>query len=148
MTKQPQSIDTIAAQAGSHEDRGGAVSFPLYFSSNYRHESLAEAKAFDPTTGYSYSRLATPNRRLLEETLVKLEGGQFGFALSSGMAAIQLALSILKTGDQLISLDDLYGGDFRYFRYLATHAGINFAQWNGERIDDLLAMIEPNTRLI
>lgn len=64
------------------------------------------------------------------------------------MAAIQLALSILKTGDQLISLDDLYGGDFRYFRYLATHAGINFAQWNGERIDDLLAMIEPNTRLI
>lgn len=148
MTKQPQSIDTIAAQAGSHEDRGGAVSFPLYFSSNYRHESLAEAKAFDPTTGYSYSRLATPNRRLLEETLAKLEGGQFGFALSSGMAAIQLALSILKTGDQLISLDDLYGGDFRYFRYLATHAGINFAQWNGERIDDLLAMIEPNTRLI
>ena len=66
--------------------------------------------------------------------MAKLEAGQRGFALSSGMAAIQLALSILKTGDQLISLDDLYGGDFRYFRYLHSHAGINFDQWDAERL--------------
>lgn len=142
------SVETIAAQAGNHIDDKKAVALPLYFSSNYRHDSLEEAKNFDPNKGYTYSRIATPNRRALEQTMAKLEAGQRGFALSSGMAAIQLALSILKTGDHLISLDDLYGGDFRYFRYLHSHVGINFDQWNGERLADLLAKITPQTRVV
>lgn len=142
------SVETIAAQAGNHIDANKAVSLPLYFSSNYRHDSLAEAKSFDPNKGYTYSRISTPNRRALEETMARLENGQRGFALSSGMAAIQLALSILKTGDQLISLDDLYGGDFRYFRYLHSHCGINFDQWNGESIPELIAKITPQTKII
>lgn len=143
-----KSIETIAAQAGNHLDDNKAVSLPLYFSSNYRHDSLEEAKSFDPKTGYTYSRISTPNRRALEKTMAELENGVAGFALSSGMAAIQLALSILKTGDQLISLDDLYGGDFRYFRYLESHAGIKFDQWNGEHIGELLAKITPATKII
>ncbi len=143
-----QSIATIAAQAGNHLDDKKAVALPLYFSSNYRHDSLAEAKNFDPHQGYTYSRIATPNRRALEETMAKLEGGTAGFAVSSGMAAIQLALSILKTGDQVISLDDLYGGDFRYFRYLHAHAGIGFDQWNGKHLDDLIAKLTPHTKII
>ncbi len=61
-----QSIATIAAQAGNHLDDKKAVALPLYFSSNYRHDSLAEAKNFDPHQGYTYSRIATPNRRALE----------------------------------------------------------------------------------
>lgn len=143
-----QSIETITAQAGSHLDGNKAVALPLYFSSNYRHESLAEAKSFDPHQGYTYSRVATPNRSVLEQAMAKLEGGTAGFALSSGMAAIQLALSILKTGDQLISLDDLYGGDFRYFRYLHKHVGVDFEQWDGQRISDLLQKITPRTKII
>ncbi|MCD7086483.1 PLP-dependent transferase [Limosilactobacillus fastidiosus] len=62
----------------------------------------SRAKGFNPHQGYTYSRVATPNRSVLEQTMAKLEGGTAGFALSSGMAAIQLALSILKPGDQLI----------------------------------------------
>lgn len=143
-----KSIETIAAQPGNHLDDNKAVALPLYFSSNYRHESLAEAKSFDPHKGYTYSRISTPNRRALEQTMAKLEGGTAGFALSSGMAAIQLALSILKTGDQLISLDDLYGGNFRYFRYLHSHAGIEFDQWDGNEISTLLAKITPQTKII
>lgn len=143
-----QSIETITAQAGNHLDGKQAIALPLYFSSNYRHQSLVEAKTFDPHKGYTYSRISTPNRRALEQTMAKLEGGTAGFAVSSGMAAIQLALSILKPGDQLISLDDLYGGDFRYFRYLHKHANINFAQWNGENIEDLVELITSRTRII
>lgn len=142
------SVETIAAQAGNHIDDKKAVALPLYFSSNYRHDSLEEAKNFDPSKGYTYSRISTPNRRALEQTMAKLEAGQRGFALSSGMAAIQQALSILKTGDQLISLDDLYGGDFRYFRYLHSHAGINFDQWDGRKVEDLIAKITPQTKII
>lgn len=148
MCKKSKSIATIAAQAGNHLDGKKAISLPLYFASNFRHDSLAEAKNFDPKQGYTYSRISTPNRRALEQTMAKLENGTAGFAVSSGMAAIQLALSILKTGDQLISLDDLYGGDFRYFRYLKSHAGINFAQWNGKSIQELVAKITPQTKII
>lgn len=143
-----KSIETIAAQAGNHLDGKKAVALPLYFSSNYRHDSLDEAKSFDPHQGYTYSRISTPNRRALEETMARLEKGTAAFAVSSGMAAIQLALSILKTGDQLISLDDLYGGDFRYFRYLHEHAKIDFDQWNGQKIDDLINKITPQTKMI
>ena len=48
----------------------------------------------------------------------------------------------------MFSLDVLYGGDFRYFRYLHSHVGINFDQWNGERLADLLAKITPQTRVV
>lgn len=141
-------VETIAVQAGNNRDKNKAISLPLYFSSNYRHDSLEEAKKFDPHTHYTYSRLSTPNRRLLEETLASLEQGTDAFALSSGMAAIQLALSILKTGDQVISLDDLYGGDFRYFRYLHTHIGINFELWNGQIIDELVDKLTYATKIV
>jgi Cystathionine beta-lyases/cystathionine gamma-synthases len=73
--------------------------------------TLKEAINFDATKDYTYSRLSTPNRRAVEKTLAKLEGGTAAFAVSSGMAAVS-SLSILETGDRLISLDDLYGGDF------------------------------------
>lgn len=150
MTKKEEKLSfaTIAAQAGNHIDERGAVALPLYFSSNYRHASLEEARSFDPEKGYTYSRMSTPNRRVLEQTVAKLEEGNRAFALSSGMAAIQLALSILKPGDELISLDDLYGGDFRYFRYLQKHADITFKQWDGKEIGDLLALIDQHTRMI
>lgn len=143
-----KSVETIAAQAGNHRDANGSVSAPLYFSSNYRHPSLEQAINFDEQKEYTYARLATPTRRVLEETLAELESGQRAFALSSGMAAVQLALSILKTGDELISLDDLYGGDFRYFRYLESHMGVKFKQWDGEKLADLVDLLSPATRVV
>lgn len=142
------SLATIAAQAGNHEDERGAVALPIYLSSNYRHPTLKEAINFDATKDYTYSRLSTPNRRAVEKTLAKLEGGTATFAVSSGMAAVQLALSILETGDRLISLDDLYGGDFRYFDYLKQHAGIEFDQWDGRSIAELVAKLTPKTRIV
>lgn len=80
------SLATIAAQAGNHEDERGAVALPIYLSSNYRHPTLKEAINFDATKDYTYSRLSTPNRRAVEKTLAKLEGGTAAFAVSSGMA--------------------------------------------------------------
>lgn len=143
-----KSVETIAAQAGNHRDAFGSVSAPLYFSSNYRHPSLDQAINFDESKEYTYVRLATPTRRVLEETLAELEAGQQAFALSSGMDAVQLALSILKIGDELIFLDDLYGGDFRYFRYLESHMGVSFKQWDGEKLEDLVQLLSPKTRVV
>lgn len=148
MCKNKNKLATILAQAGNHLDDKNAVALPLYLSSNYRHPTLEQARNYDPKKEYTYSRIATPNRQAVEKTMAQLEDGNAAFAVSSGMAAIQLALSFLKTGDHVISLDDLYGGDFRYFRYLQNHYGINFSQWNGKSINDLLVKITTKTRLI
>lgn len=148
MCKNKNELATILAQAGNHLDDKNAVALPLYLSSNYRHPTLEQARNYDPKKEYTYSRIATPNRQAVEKTMTQLEDGNAAFAVSSGMAAIQLALSFLKTGDHVISLDDLYGGDFRYFRYLQNHYGIDFSQWNGKSINELLAKITAKTRLI
>ncbi len=121
---------------------------PLYLSACYRHPDLDQAVNFDRLQGFTYSRVETPNRKTVEETLAKLEEGCQGFAVASGMAAVQLVLSVLKTGDEVVSLDDLYGGDFRYFRHLEDHFQIKFKLWNGETLENLLGLLTPKTKLV
>lgn len=143
-------LETILAQAGNRnsQDQFKSVSAPLYFSSNFRHDSLAEVANFDEDKQFAYARLKTPTRSVLEETLARLEGGKYAYALSSGMAAIQLVFGILKQNDHVISLNDLYGGTFRYFDYLTEHVGIHFDEWDGQKVADLVALCRPETRLI
>ncbi len=143
-------LDTILAQAGNrnNHDQYGSVSTPLYFSSNFRHPSLEEVEASDPHSGYSYSRLSTPTRDVLQDTLAKMESGCAAYAVSSGMAAIQLVFSLFKTGDKIITSDDLYGGSFRYFDYLESHYNIQFTKWNGTDYDELQQLVSPDTKAI
>ncbi|KRM90255.1 PLP-dependent transferase [Liquorilactobacillus cacaonum] len=140
-------IETLLAQAGNHsqEDPYGTVSTPIYLSSNFRHGKLSDVDHFDYEKQYAYSRMANPTRKVLEQTLALLEEGTRAFALSSGMAAIQLVFSLFKSGDEIISTDDLYGGTFRYFDHLNDHFGLNFSQWNGKDIADLKKLITAKT---
>lgn len=126
-------IETILAQAGNRTDdaKTGAVSTPLYFSTAYRHAGLGES------TGYDYSRETNPTRDVLQQTLATLENGVAAFALSSGMAAIQLVFSQFKTGDEIVVSDDLYGGSFRFFDLLTDHYGLRFHLWDGQDFDAL-----------
>ncbi|MDD2534647.1 MAG: PLP-dependent aspartate aminotransferase family protein [Eubacteriales bacterium] len=89
------------------DPRTGAVSTPIYQSATFRHPGLEQ------TTGYDYSRLQNPTREELEKTIAGLEGGRFGFAFSSGMAAISSILKLFPAGAHLIVSDDLYGGVYR-----------------------------------
>lgn len=149
MTKEDKrSFETITAEAGSIKDGANPVSQPLYLSACYRHPTLNQAVTFDRLKGFTYSRVEAPNRKVVEETLAKLEEGYQGFAVASGMAAIQLVLSILKTGDEVVSLDDLYGGDFRYFRHIESHFGVHFKQWDGKNVDDLVELLTDKTKIV
>ncbi|WP_283679152.1 PLP-dependent aspartate aminotransferase family protein [Lentilactobacillus sp. Marseille-Q4993] len=143
-------IDTILAQAGNRDnnDQNNSISTPLYFGSNFRHDSLEEVETSDPTKRYSYSRLATPTRSVLQKALAELEGGVDSFAVSSGMAAIQLVFSLFKSGDHIITSDDLYGGSFRYFDYLSSHYGIKFSKWDGKDVDELKHLVTKDTKAI
>ncbi|WP_334116734.1 trans-sulfuration enzyme family protein [Ligilactobacillus sp.] len=143
-------VETLLAQAGNRNDGDAqcSVSTPIYLSSNFRHASLEEARNFDEKTQYAYSRMSTPTRRVLEKTLSELECGVQAFAVSSGMAAVKLALSVLKQGDHVVSLDDLYGGTFRYFDYLHEHCGVDFSKWDGRSLAELKELLNERTRLV
>ncbi|WCJ51406.1 aminotransferase class I/II-fold pyridoxal phosphate-dependent enzyme [Lentilactobacillus buchneri] len=143
-------IDTLLAQAGNRDnhDQYHSVSTPIYLTSNFRHRDLEDAETFDPHKQYSYSRLSTPTRSVLQKTLADLEGGANAFAVSSGMAAIQLVFSLFKSGDEIITSDDLYGGSFRYFDYLADHYGVKFSKWNGKDYEKLSDLVTAKTTAV
>ncbi|MED3764623.1 methionine biosynthesis PLP-dependent protein [Ureibacillus terrenus] len=104
-------IETKLVQLGNQSDsRTGAVNPPIYMSTAYRHTGIGES------TGYDYIRTKNPTREILEKGIAELEGGDAGFACSSGMAAIQLVLSIFKPGDEILLPEDVYGGTYRLLK--------------------------------
>ena len=84
-------FDTLAIHAGQANDQStGAVTVPIYQTSTFEQLEPGVSR------GYDYSRTSHPTRRALEENLAALEGGRFGLAFSSGMAAIHNVLSTLR----------------------------------------------------
>lgn len=101
-------LRTIAAANGiAGEGRYGAVVPPLYLTTTFAFAG------YDSHRGYEYSRTANPGRDLLGDTLAKLEGGAGAVITSSGMAAIDLALSLAGRGDLVVAPHDCYGGTYR-----------------------------------
>ncbi|MDO4626119.1 MAG: methionine biosynthesis PLP-dependent protein [Pasteurellaceae bacterium] len=137
-------IDTLLAQAGNRSDsRTGAVSTPIFLSTAYAHHGIGES------TGYDYTRTKNPTRTVLEETIAQLEGGDRGFACASGMAAIQLLMSLFTAPDEWIVSSDVYGGTYRLldFAYKNTH-GVKPVYVNTASVEAIEAAITPNTKAI
>ena len=76
---------------------------------------LTYKKVLVNTLGFEYSRTQNPTRTAYEKCVADLESGEFGFAFASGMAAADTILSLLKVGDEVLAIDDLYGGTRRLF---------------------------------
>src|SRR6478672_8613921 len=108
MTGTGFSDDTILCTAGVDADSAfGAVMPPLYLSANFAFEGYAKPRAHD------YSRSGNPTRDRLAETIAALEQGAGGVITSSGLAAVDLVLALLKPGDVVIAPHDCYGGTWR-----------------------------------
>ena len=90
----------------SKDEYTGAVNVPIYQTSTYAQEIPGVHK------GYEYSRTGNPTREALEKLIAELEGGQYGLAFASGLAAITAALLLFKSGDKLILSDNVYGGTY------------------------------------
>ena len=101
-------------------DETGALSTPIYLSATLRHP------AFRQSTGYDYGRVANPTRSALEKTIALIEGGARAWALSSGMAAINLVFALCRAGDHVLLPEDLYGGTVRLAEEIYRHYGIDF----------------------
>lgn len=136
-------METKLVQVGNRSEvETGAVNPPVYFSTAYRHEGIGLS------TGYDYSRTKNPTRALLEESFAKLEDGDQGYACSSGMAAIQLVLSLFQKDDELIASDDLYGGTYRLFEHYSKAYGVTTKYINVNDSVALKRSITEKTRAI
>ncbi len=112
-------FETIAIHAGERPDRAfGAISTPIYQTSTFAFEDVGKTK------GYDYSRTANPTRKVLEDTIARLEGGKAGFAFATGMAAEATVVHLLKSGDHVIADDDIYGGTYRLFQNIMQDFGL------------------------
>ncbi|MFZ5987784.1 MAG: trans-sulfuration enzyme family protein [Bacillota bacterium] len=120
----------------------GAVSFPIYQSATFRHPGLNQ------TTGYDYSRLQNPTREELENTVAALESGCFGFAFTSGMAAVSTILSLFSPGDHIIVSNDLYGGTYRLFEEIYKKYGLEFSYIDTCCIEKTVENIRSNTKAV
>lgn len=136
-------IESQLAQIGSQADpETGAVSYPVYQATAFRHPKLGQS------TGFDYSRTKSPTRAVLEEAAAQLERGDAGFACSSGMAALQTVFAYFSQGDHLIVSLDLYGGTYRLLERIMSRFGVSASYVDTNDIDGMTAALQANTRAL
>ncbi len=124
------------------EESTGSVMPPIFQTSTYAQSSPGEHK------GYAYSRSANPSRTALEKALAAIENANYGFAFSSGLAAIDCVLRLLKPGDEVIAGDDLYGGTYRMFTRLFEKYGLKFKYVDMDSVSNVSDAISDQTKLV
>ncbi|RBW70306.1 cystathionine beta-lyase [Bacillus taeanensis] len=120
----------------------GAVSVPIQHASTFHQQNLDEFGPFD------YGRSGNPTRQALEQTIAELEGGRFGFAFSSGMAAISTAFLTLSQGDHVLVSNDCYGGTYRMVTEVLVRYGIEHTFVDMTDLQEVALNIQPNTKVI
>ena len=136
-------FETAVIHSGARPDPAtGAIVTPIYQTSTFVFEDVGKTK------GYDYSRTANPTRRVLEDTIAKLEGGTAGFAFATGMAAEATVMHLFREGDHVISQEDVYGGTYRLFEDVMKHFGVEFTFLRMDDRNEIEAAIKPNTRMI
>jgi cystathionine gamma-synthase/cystathionine gamma-lyase len=137
------SFDTLAVHAGQPPDpSSGAVMTPIVLSSTFAQEGPGQHK------GFEYSRSGNPTRKALEACVAAIEGGKHGLSFGSGLGATTTILHTLKTGDHVLSGDDVYGGTFRLFDKVMRPLGIDSSMVNLHDPAAVQAALRPNTRII
>lgn len=135
-------FDTLTVQGIREKEYEGAVSIPIFQTSTYRNPGL------DKDISYSYTRCSNPTRKALEDTIASLEGGRFGFAFASGLAAVSAVFSLLSSGDEVIISDDLYGGTYRLIDEIYSGFGIVFRFTDTTDIEAVKNACTQKTRMI
>lgn len=136
-------FNTKVIHGGQHHDPStGAVMPPVYHTSTFAQKSPGVH------TGYEYSRADNPTRTALEHALESIENGARGLAFSSGLAAIDCVMRLLKPGDEVIAMDDLYGGTYRLFTRFYQDLGIRFHFIDINNLDVFQSKITANTKLV
>ena len=137
-------FNTKVIHGGQHHEKvTGSVMPPVFQTSTYVQTSPGK-----PVGDYEYSRAANPTRTALEDALASIENGARGLAFSSGLAATDCLLRMFKAGDEIIAMDDLYGGTYRLFTRLYKDSGIQFHFVDMNDLEKFQSLINENTKLV
>jgi cystathionine gamma-lyase/cystathionine beta-lyase len=136
-------FDTRTIHAGRKPDpTTGAISTSICQTSTFVFEDYKKPGEYD------YSRTGNPTRNSLEDAIASLEGGNKGYAFSSGMAAVSTAIHLLKAGDHAVVGDDIYGGTHRLFSEIMTQYGVEFTFTRLDSRENIEDAIQPNTKML
>ena len=134
---------TRAIHAGQRPDLlSGAIMTPIYTTSTYVQEGLGDNK------GYEYARGKNPTREALERNVATLEGGTHGFAFSSGMGCLDSIMKMFKSGDHIVSGENVYGGTFRLFDKILRNFGLEFSFVDARDPQLIADAVRPHTKAI
>jgi len=115
---------------------------PVYQTSTFVQDGLGRHK------GYEYARTRNPTRDALERNLAALEGGTFGHAFASGLAATDAVLKLLGQGHHVICGENVYGGTHRIMTQIFQQLGLSFSFIDTRDLDAVASTISPSTRMI
>lgn len=136
-------FNSATIHGGQEPDKAyGAVMPPIYQTSTYVQKSPGDHQ------GYEYSRTHNPTRSALERSIAALENGKHGLAFASGMAAIDTIVKMFDPGDEIISVDDLYGGSYRLFTQIFEKYGLKIHFVNMQNTAAVAKYINQKTKLI
>ncbi|KAF9583814.1 hypothetical protein BGW38_008445 [Lunasporangiospora selenospora] len=134
---------TRAIHAGQHPDPiTGAVIPPLSLSTTFKQHGAGDHNGFD------YSRSGNPSRQAFETAVAALEGGKYGLAFSSGSATTATIVSSLPAGSHIVSVNDVYGGTYRYFTKVAAVLNAQVSFVDLKDASNVESVIRPNTKMI
>ncbi len=136
-------FNTLAVHAGVEPDPStGAIMTPIYQTSTYVQDAPGVHK------GFEYARTQNPTRHALQDSIAALEGVKHGFCFSSGMAAMDSILKLLKQGDEVVASSDLYGGSFRILRSIYDNFGITSHFVDMSDMSNVEAVLNDRTKLL
>ncbi|HEY6538160.1 MAG TPA: cystathionine gamma-synthase [Candidatus Dormibacteraeota bacterium] len=144
MTQAEPGFETLAIHAGQDPDlTTGAVIPAVHLATTFRQTAVGQHQ------GFEYSRSGNPSRRSLESQLAQLEGGAFGFAFASGLAAEDAVLrALLRPGEHLLLNSDAYGGTFRLVDRVHAQAGLEYGVADATDPEALAQAWRPNTKVV
>ncbi|KAH8100909.1 cystathionine beta-lyase [Cristinia sonorae] len=136
-SRRPYSFSTLCATVenpnSSHKDQHGSSSVPIYQTATFKGVGGE----------YDYTRSGNPTRTHLEHHIAKISSAQHAFAVSSGMAALDVITRILKPGSEVIAGDDIYGGTNRLLTYLRTHMGVTVHHIDTTDANSIIPYLRP-----
>jgi len=149
MTK--ERFETLAIHAGHTIDETLSRAVPIYRTSSYVFKSSEHAANLFALKelGNIYTRLMNPTTDVLEKRLAALEGGVGALALASGTNAIHYAIiNLARTGDEIVSAQNLYGGTFTMFHDILPNLGITTRFVDIRQPENIRQVINAKTRAI
>jgi cystathionine beta-lyase/cystathionine gamma-synthase len=136
-------FETLAIHAGQDPEAvTGAVVVPIFQTSTFAQEAVGKHK------GYEYARTGNPTRTALETCLAALEGGRWGLAFASGMAATDAIAHLLSNGDHVVMTDDVYGGTYRLFARVFDRLGVTLTAVDMRKPEAARRAMRPRTKLV